>query len=69
MSNAIRCVILRGGTSKGVYLRDVDLPHDPVEREKTILRIFGSPDKRQYIAKRATLGRTARRIMEGQVYV
>ncbi|MDA8637995.1 hypothetical protein N9L49_05215 [Rhodospirillales bacterium] len=47
MSDAIKCVILRGGTSKGIYLRDVDLPRDPVEREKTILRIFGSPDKRQ----------------------
>lgn len=47
MSEAIRCVILRGGTSKGIYLRDVDLPRDPIEREKTILRIFGSPDKRQ----------------------
>lgn len=47
MSEAIRCVILRGGTSKGVYLRDEDLPRDPEEREKTILRIFGSPDKRQ----------------------
>lgn len=47
MSEAIRCVILRGGTSKGIYLRDADLPRGPVEREKTILRIFGSPDKRQ----------------------
>lgn len=47
MSESIRCVILRGGTSKGIYLRDGDLPRDPVEREKTILRIFGSPDKRQ----------------------
>lgn len=47
MTEGIRCVILRGGTSKGIYLRDGDLPRDPVEREKTILRIFGSPDKRQ----------------------
>ena len=47
MSQSIRCVILRGGTSKGIYLRDADLPTDPVEREATILRIFGSPDKRQ----------------------
>ena len=47
MSDSVRCVILRGGTSKGIYLRDADLPRDPVERENTILRIFGSPDKRQ----------------------
>ncbi len=47
MSQSIRCVILRGGTSKGVYLREADLPADFVAREKTILSIFGSPDKRQ----------------------
>jgi len=47
MSTAIRCVIMRGGTSKGVYLREADLPRDPEAREKAILAIFGSPDKRQ----------------------
>lgn len=47
MPQSIRCTIIRGGTSKGIYLRDVDLPRDPVMREKTILEIFGSPDKRQ----------------------
>ena len=43
----IRCAIIRGGTSKGVYLHEEDLPQDSNEREKAILRIFGSPDKRQ----------------------
>lgn len=47
MSQSIRCTILRGGTSKGVYLRESDLPNDPTDREKTILSIFGSPDRRQ----------------------
>ena len=47
MPTPIHCCILRGGTSKGVYLREADLPSDPVVREQTILRIFGSPDKRQ----------------------
>tara|TARA_B100000405_G_scaffold158381_1_gene110707 strand:+ start:248 stop:1399 length:1152 start_codon:yes stop_codon:yes gene_type:complete len=47
MSTSIPCTILRGGTSKGVYLREGDLPTDPKEREATILAIFGSPDKRQ----------------------
>ncbi len=47
MSEAIRCAILRGGTSKGIYLREADLPADPTARERTILSIFGSPDKRQ----------------------
>lgn len=47
MTEAIRCTILRGGTSKGVYLKEADLPADPVARERTILKIFGSPDRRQ----------------------
>ncbi|HUS54480.1 MAG TPA: PrpF domain-containing protein [Thermohalobaculum sp.] len=47
MLTSIRCVIMRGGTSKGVYLREADLPTDPAAREKVILAIFGSPDKRQ----------------------
>lgn len=38
---------MRAGTSKGVFLRDVDLPRDKNERDKTILKIFGSPDIRQ----------------------
>ena len=47
MSKPIRCTILRGGTSKGIYLREADLPADPEARERTILSIFGSPDRRQ----------------------
>lgn len=40
-------VILRGGTSKGIYIKANDLPADPVQRDEVILRIFGSPDVRQ----------------------
>jgi 2-methylaconitate cis-trans-isomerase PrpF len=47
MARSIRCVIMRGGTSKAVFLRDGDLPPDPAARTRTIVRIFGSPDKRQ----------------------
>tara|TARA_B100000989_G_C19498220_1_gene453057 strand:- start:333 stop:1511 length:1179 start_codon:yes stop_codon:yes gene_type:complete len=47
MPDPVRCMILRGGTSKGIYLRESDLPSDPIERDETILKIFGSPDKRQ----------------------
>jgi len=43
----IRCVIMRGGTSKAVVLRDEDLPEDLSERKEVILKIFGSPDVRQ----------------------
>jgi 2-methylaconitate cis-trans-isomerase PrpF len=43
----IRTVIMRAGTSKGIFLREEDLPKDKTERDKVILRIFGSPDVRQ----------------------
>ncbi len=43
----IPCVIQRGGTSKGVYLHEKDLPADPELRTKLILAMFGSPDIRQ----------------------
>jgi 2-methylaconitate cis-trans-isomerase PrpF len=43
----IRTVIMRAGTSKGIFLRDEDLPKDRKERDQIILKIFGSPDVRQ----------------------
>ncbi len=43
----IRCVIMRGGTSKGLFLRFNDLPEDPALRDRVILALFGSPDPRQ----------------------
>ena len=43
----INCVILRGGTSKGVYLLEKELPMDPAERDRVLLALFGSPDRRQ----------------------
>ncbi len=43
----IPLVIMRGGTSKGIYIKANDLPSDQAERDTLILRIFGSPDVRQ----------------------
>lgn len=43
----VRCVILRGGTSRGVYFHLRDLPQDPLERDKVLLAAMGSPDPRQ----------------------
>lgn len=43
----VPCVIMRGGTSKAVFIKENDLPTDPQLRDKTILAIFGSPDVRQ----------------------
>ena len=35
---------MRGGTSKGLFFRDEDVPADPTERDQFILRATGSPD-------------------------
>ena len=43
----IPCVIQRGGTSKGVYFHEKDLPESRQLMEKVILSVFGSPDIRQ----------------------
>ncbi|UOZ03948.1 4-oxalomesaconate tautomerase [Amycolatopsis sp. WQ 127309] len=43
----VRCMLLRGGTSKGAYFLAEDLPADPAERDDLLLRIMGSPDPRQ----------------------
>jgi 2-methylaconitate cis-trans-isomerase PrpF len=42
-----KCTIMRGGTSKGIFLMEEDLPRDPQLRDRIILAIFGSPDIRQ----------------------
>jgi 2-methylaconitate cis-trans-isomerase PrpF len=43
----IPCTIMRGGTSKGIFLRATDLPPPGPARDQTLLRIVGSPDRRQ----------------------
>jgi 4-oxalomesaconate tautomerase len=44
---AIPCAILRGGTSRGVYLNRQDLPHDEILRNQVLLQIMGGPDDLQ----------------------
>ena len=39
--------LMRGGTSKGVYLLEEDLPEDHNEWDKILLRLMGSPDQKQ----------------------
>ncbi len=46
-TRAIRLAIVRGGTSKGLFIVRNDLPADEKERDKIILQLFGSPDLRQ----------------------
>ncbi|HEX6237106.1 MAG TPA: PrpF domain-containing protein [Acidimicrobiales bacterium] len=40
-------MVMRGGTSKGLYFLSEDLPADPAARDDLLLRIMGSPDTRQ----------------------
>ena len=43
----LRCTIVRGGTSKGLFLRENELPPPGELRDTIILRLLGSPDARQ----------------------
>jgi len=47
MSDGVRCMWMRGGTSKGGYFLASDLPVDTADRDAFLLRIMGSPDPRQ----------------------
>ena len=47
MSDGVRCMWMRGGTSKGGYFQADDLPDDPAVRDALLLRLMGSPDPRQ----------------------
>jgi 4-oxalomesaconate tautomerase len=47
MGDGIRCMLMRGGTSKGAYFLADDLPADSDERDALLLRIMGSPDPAQ----------------------
>ncbi len=38
----IRCMMMRGGTSKGLYFLATDLPPQPEQRDALLLRIMGS---------------------------
>ena len=40
-------MVMRGGTSKGLFFLAEDLPQDPAERDDLLLRLMGSPDPRQ----------------------
>lgn len=41
------CMWMRGGTSKGGYFLESDLPSDKSERDAFLLSVIGSPDPRQ----------------------
>ncbi len=43
----IPCLFMRGGTSKGPFFKAEDLPAELSARDKALLAVMGSPDKRQ----------------------
>jgi 2-methylaconitate cis-trans-isomerase PrpF len=43
----LRIVLMRGGTSKGVFVSDADLPAAGPGRDRLLLRLMGSPDPMQ----------------------
>ncbi|MEV6605751.1 4-oxalomesaconate tautomerase [Kutzneria sp. NPDC051319] len=43
----IRCMLMRGGTSKGAYFLAEDIPAVPSQRDELLLSVMGSPDPRQ----------------------
>ena len=47
MSDGLKAMWMRGGTSKGGYFLASDLPASPSERNALLLRVMGSPDPRQ----------------------
>src|SRR3954471_13534225 len=44
---AIPCMFMRGGTSRGPFFKASDLPADLPTRDRVLLAVMGSPDKRQ----------------------
>lgn len=47
MSDGLRTIWMRGGTSKGGYFLASDLPDDRESRDALLLGVMGSPDPRQ----------------------
>jgi 2-methylaconitate cis-trans-isomerase PrpF len=44
VQTGVRCVIMRGGTSKGLYFHQAHLPPTGPDRDALLLRLMGSPD-------------------------
>ncbi|SMP79700.1 4-oxalomesaconate tautomerase [Noviherbaspirillum suwonense] len=44
---ALPCMLMRGGTSRGPFFLESDLPQDRAARDRVLLAVMGSPDRRQ----------------------
>src|SRR5665647_971110 len=47
MQIAVPCLFMRGGTSRGPFFLESDLPSEIAIRDRVLLAVMGSPDKRQ----------------------
>ena len=47
MQRSIPCLFMRGGTSRGPFFLESDLPTDVARRDALLLSVMGSPDVRQ----------------------
>ena len=47
MLTPIPCMFMRGGTSRGPFFLESDLPREPALRDRVLLTAMGSPDARQ----------------------
>ena len=47
MQRSIPCLFMRGGTSRGPFFMESDLPRDIAQRDAVLLSVMGSPDVRQ----------------------
>lgn len=43
----VRCAVMRGGTTRGVFFHAGDLPRDPARRDALLMAVVGGPDPRQ----------------------
>ncbi len=46
-THGVRAMVMRGGTSKGLFFVAGDLPADPDERDDLLMKVMGTPDPRQ----------------------
>jgi len=47
IESGVRCMLMRGGSSKGAFFVADDIPSDPHERDRFLVSVMGTPDPRQ----------------------
>ncbi|NVJ71477.1 MAG: 4-oxalomesaconate tautomerase [Alphaproteobacteria bacterium] len=47
MLRSFKATLMRGGTSKGLFIHRDELPDDPARRDQVLMAAMGSPDARQ----------------------